>query len=388
MNATQNRYTQQTYAVSPYIQGVFGTSGISYQLRDDNLWTFASNFGDFTTSVPGTYANHLKASINSPTHPWGWSLTYDRAYYENGVTGSANVANTTYMTQVARLIVPYQIDPQVQIAPRIGYEDTKFPLTGTRDVVYGVGGQWSPSDRTQVVGFWEHRFFGSSYSAQIQHRLPNVALSANFARGLTSYPQNALSIPAGANVAQFLDSAFATRIPDPNERSLAIEQFLAKTGLPATLASPVDFYSPSITLQESVTASVALIGVRNTITFSVFYLKSDAISGTGAVLPPALQFGQNNTQTGGGVSLSHSLTGLTNLTASASYNRTTANTTEGPLSSARTNNAYANINLNTQFGPKTSGTAGVGYSWSGFPGSLISEDTSAWNIFAGINHTF
>ncbi len=106
------------------------------------------------------------------------------------------------------------------------------------------------------------------------------------------------------------------------------------------------------------------------------------------MLPPALQFGQNNTQTGGGVSFSHRLSGLTNLGASASYDRTTTNTTDGPLANARTNNVYANLSLNTQFGPKTSGSAGVGYSWSEFPGSANSGNTSALNVFASINHTF
>ena len=58
-----------------------------------------------------------------------------------------------------------------------------------------------------------------------------------------SYPQLALAIPAGTTVTQFLDAAFTTRIPDPAERALAVEQFLARTGLPPTLASPVNFYA-------------------------------------------------------------------------------------------------------------------------------------------------
>ena len=200
----------------------------------------------------------------------------------------------------ARLLLPYQIDPQLQIAPRVGYETVQVcRCQATQDGVYGIGVQWSPTDRTQVGGFWEHRFFGSSYSAQISHRLPNAALSANFSRGLSSYPQLALAIPAGATVTQFLDAAFTTRIPDPAERARAIEQFLARTGLPPTLASPVNFYATTLTLQQSATVSLVLIGVLNSVTFSLFNSKSEAISGTGNVLPPALQFGQNNTQTGG-----------------------------------------------------------------------------------------
>ncbi len=47
------------------------------------------------------------------------------------------------------------------------------------------------------------------------------------------------------------------------------------------------------------------------------------------MLPPILQFGQNNTQTGGGVAFSHRLSGMTNLTASANYSRTTSNNSTG-----------------------------------------------------------
>jgi uncharacterized protein (PEP-CTERM system associated) len=388
VNATQNRNTQGAYAVSPYIKGVLGSSNLSYQLRDDNIWTIASNFGDSATAVPNTFANLLNGSISSPVSPWGWTLEYSRSYYDNGLSNSTNAGRNSFTTQIARLLLPYQIDPQLQIAPRIGYEDNQFPFTSSRDVVYGIGGQWNPSDRTNVSGFWEHRFFGGSYSAQLSHRLPNAALSANFARGITSSPQQALLIPAGASVAQFLDSAFATRIPNPAERSQAVEQFLAKTGLPPTLASPVSFYAPNITVQQSATVSLVLIGALNALTFNFFNVIGEAISGSGAVLPPALQFGQNNTQTGGGIGFSHRLSGLTNLSASFTYSRTTTNTTDGPLSNARSNNGYAVLNLSTQFGPKTSGSAGINYSRTESPGNVFGGNTSALNIFAGINHTF
>ena len=74
--------------------------------------------------------------------------------------------------------------------------------------------------------------------------------------------------------------------------------------------------------------------------------------------------------------------------ASASYSTTTVNTSTGPLANARTNNANANVNLNTQFGPKTSGSAGVGYSWSDTPGSAVAGNISALNVFATVSHTF
>jgi uncharacterized protein (PEP-CTERM system associated) len=125
------------------------------------------------------------------------------------------------------------------------------------------------------------------------------------------------------------------------------------------------------------------------VAFSVYYLKSESISGSGAVLPPALQFGNNNTQTGGGVSLSHRLSGLTNLTASATYSTTTSNTTQGTFADARSNNGYLNLNLATQLGPRTSASTGVSYNRYDPRGNLVTTRTSSSvNIYAGIRHTF
>ena len=84
VNATPNRNTQQTYLVSPHIRGVFGSSNISYQLRDDNYWTVSTGFGNSSAVVPNTYANYLSASMSSPVNPWGWTLSFSRSYYDNG----------------------------------------------------------------------------------------------------------------------------------------------------------------------------------------------------------------------------------------------------------------------------------------------------------------
>jgi uncharacterized protein (PEP-CTERM system associated) len=253
-------------------------------------------------------------------------------------------------------------------------------------MVYGAGFQWNPSDRTSMGGFWERRFFGSSFDWRLSHRLPNSAISASFTRGLQSYPQLALAIPAGTTVTQFLDAAFATRIPDPAERALAIEQFLARTGLPPTLAAPVNFYGTQITLQNAQNLTYVIIGVRNAITFSLFNVKSEAIAGTGEVLPPALQFGQNNTQTGVGVGYSYQLSGMTGLAASASYSRTRSNDTA--LLDVTSNNGNFGVNLNTRFGPKTSGSAGITYSLFKYDAGSSTPDTDTATVFVTVNHTF
>ncbi len=384
VNATANRYTSQTYGFSPYIVGRIGGSNVTYKVRDDNIWTLSSSYGNQSVDTPNTYLNNLHGTLSAPAAPLGWTMEYAGTRY----TPSGQNTLGSYTTQVGRGIAIYQFDPQMQVSLRGGYESDDFPVESSQGVVYGAGVQWMPSDRTEVSGFWEHRFFGSSYSAQISHRLPRTSISASFARGINTYPQNALTIPAGVNVSAFVDAAFTTRLPDPAERALAVQQFLAQSGLPASLSAPVNIFSASVLLQTTATASAVLIGLRNSLAFSLYYTKSDAITGAGSLLPPALQFGQNNTQTGGGVSFSHHLSGTTNLTASATYSRTTSNDTTGAFADTRTNNGYLSLGLGTRLAPKTTGSLGVNYTRFVPTGELGARSTSAVNIVAGLNHTF
>jgi uncharacterized protein (PEP-CTERM system associated) len=283
----------------------------------------------------------------------------------------------------------YQVDPQLSLSLRSGYERDKFSSAPSEQgSIYGAGMNWRPTERTSVNGFWEHHFFGSAYSAQVSHRLPNIALSASVTRGLTSFPQLAFQIPGSVTVAQFLDAAFTTRIPDPVERAQAVAQFLAQTGLPPLLITPLNFYTAQISLQQTASLSAVWIGKLNTIGFTVFNAKSEAIAGTESALPAALQFATNNTQTGGGVNYSHRLSGFTNFVASATYVRTTPNGNDDTANNARSNNFNAFLGLSRQFTPKTNGSVGVTYFVSDTPGSSNIPTSSTVGVYASITHTF
>ena len=383
---TNNRYTQETYSVSPYIQGRLGPY-VTYLVRDDNGWTTSSSFGGSSLTTPSTYWNNFDAQANySPPGRLTWLLDYNRQYYDSGVpTG-------TYTLQLARAIGTYRIDPQLDVSARLGYEKDSFPQATTlgnnpQGPIYGVGVHWRPTDRTDVNGYWEEHYYGSNYSWSLTHRLPNVALSANFTRGLTSYPQLALLIPAGVSVAQFLDLAFTTRIPDPVERAQAVAQFLAQTGLPPTLSSPLNVYATSLTLQNTATFSAVWVGALNAVAFTLFRVESQAISGQGSPLPPAFQFGSDYTQAGAGVSCTHRLSGSSSLVASVTYSRTTPNTTDESVPSFRTDNFNASVALSKQFTPKTNGLVGVSYFTFETPGSGLGHQNTL-SVYATLSHTF
>ncbi len=91
VNATNNRYTSQTYRISPYIQGRIGGSNVTYQVRDDNVWTLSNQFGNalgrsrrIRTSTSCTPASAL------PRHRGdGRSSTRGRAMHPRTGTRSA-----------------------------------------------------------------------------------------------------------------------------------------------------------------------------------------------------------------------------------------------------------------------------------------------------------
>jgi uncharacterized protein (PEP-CTERM system associated) len=232
---------------------VLGATDIVYEVRDDNYWTIASQYGDFANSLPNTYANNFLAYLASQTGRAGWRVEYNRYAYVPDITVGERTDKQQSTRSSSRGILSYQYDPELQVSLRAGYEDDQFLLTGSSGAIYGAGFQWNPNERTQVGGFWEERFFGPSYQLIASHRRPNSAFNASASRGLTT-TSSSFSIPAGANVMQFLDAAFTTRIPDPAQRAEAVEQFLSKTDL-RTLASPV-IYGASILLTDSANVSL------------------------------------------------------------------------------------------------------------------------------------
>jgi uncharacterized protein (PEP-CTERM system associated) len=377
---SNNRYTAQTYDISPYIQGVIAPN-TSYSLRDDNIWTRSSTFGDSSAKPPGTYGNNLTGQMSSSVGLWSWSLDYNRQYYDNGITGGASTL------QIARGIVSYKVDPQVSLSLRGGYEYDKFSQAPTQQgSFYGAGLSWRPTERTSVDGFWEHHFYGSEYSAQLTHRLPNVALSASASQGLSNFPQLAFQIPGGVPLAQLLDAAFRTRIPDPAERAQAVAQFLAQSGLPPVLPSSLNFYTTQTTLQQTESLSAVWVGALNSIGFTVFRTKSESIVGTLPGLPDALQFAANSTQTGCAVNFSHRLSGFTNLVAGVGYTRTAPNGGDDSGNNARTSNVNTFVGLSTQFTPKTSGSVGLSYFVADIAGT--NGNSSTVSAYASISHTF
>ena len=78
-------------------------------------------------------------------------------------------------------------------------------------------------------------------------------------------------VPATQSTAGALDQMFLSQYPDPVARQKAVQEFIARMGLPPSLGAPINFFSDQLFLQKRWLASVGLQGVRNTLVATAFW---------------------------------------------------------------------------------------------------------------------
>jgi len=370
-NATQNRYTASSYRISPYIKGT--TAGnVQYELRNNSYWT---TLNGAQIATDNSFTSEWLGKIDSPMTPLGWSANFDLVdvKFEN---------QASQQTNLGRVGPRYAYDAQLQFHADVGYEDNHYPFTSYRGYIYGVGLEWRPTERTSVVASWEHRFFDASYLFSFNHRTPLSVWSVNASRNITSYPQQLASLPAG-NVQGLLNQLFLSRIPDPTLRQNTINTLIQDQGLPANLTNPVTLYTQQIVLQESASATLGLLGARNSIFATVFYLHQQPIAGSGTPLPPVLAIGSINANTQQGVSVvwTHNLTPSVTMDLTATGLRTTAN---APFN-AVTNQGSATLTVTTPLSARTNVFAGARYQ---LLRANFQEGYNEAALFAGLNYIF
>ena len=376
---TNNRYTQQTYRVSPYISG--RTIGeIGYLLRNDNVWTNLGNTPSGTSALglTGGYFDQWTGRLEGPVRTVSGTAEAFTTYTKFPDQPSVN-------TSLGRAILNYRpVLQELRLFVDGGYERNDYPLQQTQGAIYGGGLEWRPSPLTDLLGQWEHRFFGGSYLGTFTHRNLYSALGLGASRNVYTYPQELLSLPAGGNVASLLDAALTAKIPDPVQRAAAVQDFIRQAGLPDTLQNSLTFYTQQVQLITQENASFALIGLRSVLALNAYYRKTQVISGaTGIPLPPIVGIinNNNNTQVGGAITYSYRLTPTTSVGATATYFWTQA---LPPFVTKSTTDVFQ-LFATTRIGPRTDGLAGMSY--TKFDSGAASNYNAA-TVFVGVAYRF
>jgi uncharacterized protein (PEP-CTERM system associated) len=370
---SNNNSTQTwNYGISPYIRGRFGATGITYLARSDNFWTNYSGVGG-----GAIYTMTNRVNVDSAPARIGWGLQWI------GTSTQYPDSTQNLDSNIYRARITWTVDPQLQLFVTGGYQDNNYALnpSDTSGPIYGGGLNWRPTERTSVSGFYEETVFGPSYQALLSHRRPRSAWTISGNRSTTTSPQQVANQPLG-NTTALLDTILQTQFPDPVQRQAEIQRILATTGLPAFLLPSQNFYAPQVYDQETWQASAAFLGVRNTVTFTVFGSRSTTVSAqVAASANDPFNFGNSFRSTGGSVAWNLRVTPLLSMNALASHIETES---RQPTGSTSTTDRFV-VTFTRPLSPKTQASVGARYV---IFDSNVSNDYDEAAVFATLTHQF
>jgi uncharacterized protein (PEP-CTERM system associated) len=339
---TGNRARTSTYLLSPYVRGQL-LGAADYELR--YRWSTTSSAA---ARQVGTDTSEWIGTLIGPTDRMvGWTL-------------QASHLNVNYDTDLdveatrVRGTLGYRVDVDLRIHGIAGYERNNYLAVDTTSRVnYGAGFDWTPTDRTHVAGTWERRFFGNGHSLTLRHRTARTAWQLSDRKEETILP-NQLAFAGAGTAFDLLFDALAATIPDPVERAREVERLLVQRGIPRDLALRFGFLTTRAYVERTQHASVALLGVNNTVTFAVHQSERQAL-GPGAATVDDFTLSPEIEQRGVSVSWARHISELTTLNVQASQVRSRA-IARGELDSTH---SMLNVLLSRQLGARTHGTLGA-----------------------------
>jgi len=292
--ATGNRANLKVFSASPYIR---------YRFQD-----IANSEIRYTRGIVKSGAGGLRDSerdsvlfnLNSGTalRKFSWGLNYNKNIIHFSRGGQIETERTTAN-------IRYDITSRFGLTASGGYESNSFvSIRGKNDSpTWTVGFVWAPSERTDINASVGQRFFGDTYSAEINHRMRIATWSASYSEDITTLNQQAGQFGAGG---------------------LAGGGVLAGGLDGGALLGLNNFLTNRVFLQRRFQASVILNGARNTVSLNAFRLSRKAFTsaevdldllGANAVLL------NNTTQIGGNVRWGYTFSPRTSANLTASFVR-------------------------------------------------------------------
>ena len=249
-----NRQDVGSLSVAPNLRGRFG-GAVRYEARLSYEITRAK--GTDATDVANSSALlHLDSGGTGSPLGWTADVTHNVADYRIG--------RRTFDTR-ARAGVTYVINREFRVGVTAGQERTDLQvLGGASNATWGGQFSWTPTERTLLSAEAEKRFFGTGYSLQLTHRTPNTAWAVSGSRDIST--DSSQGVASFGSAYDLFFRQFASTEPDAVKRDVLVRSFLQNNGINPNTVVVGGFLASSATLVRAQSASVALNGVRNTIT--------------------------------------------------------------------------------------------------------------------------
>lgn len=267
VNGSANRAESRIYSLGPTLRSRFGndlsyTAGYRYTGS-----SYSSN------ALGASRTSQVFGSVQSGTsfRDLGGGLTYNRSDQSYGGANRIIIENAG-----ANLI--YVLSPTIRLRAGTGYDRNRYPAapgSGLSGPSYFGGFDWNPSRHTRLSAQVGRRYFGPTANIVFNRTTAHTSLSVSYLRDQTTSSATGLALVASPQYV-LVDQLLRTAIPDPVLRAQAVAGILAQAGL--STYGTAGFLSNQLYLQKRFDVSLALLGLRNTVTLSAFRGESRVLS--------------------------------------------------------------------------------------------------------------
>ncbi len=269
VNGNSNRAETRTYSFGPTLQSRFG-SDFSYSAG----YRFTGSGSD-SEAYATSHTNTLYANFQSGTSykDLGYGANINRTAQDYGGAGQI-------VTESLSGNLSYVVAPTFRLQSAIGYDRNSYPTAGQSDlsgVSYSGGFIWTPSRHTQLNAQIGHRYLGPTANISFTHSTARTALSISYSRDQSTSQAAGLGLVADPTYA-LVDQIFQALFPDPAQRAAIVAATLRSAGLSTSQYATSNFVSNQIYLSKTFSASLALLGLRNTVNFNVSRSDSQSLS--------------------------------------------------------------------------------------------------------------
>jgi uncharacterized protein (PEP-CTERM system associated) len=370
---TDNRTTVRTFTASPYLHHEFrGFATAELRYTHTTVDTSAN-------VMSSSQSDGLRLSVNSDSssRKLGWGINYNT---QRNSLANADAVNSSTASGNLR----YLVTPQFSLNATGGYDKYDYLATagtpGPEGRFYSGGFSWQPTERTTLAASAGRRFYGKTYSLSSSVRSRASVWRLSYDENITT-SLSQFGLTTTDSTADFLNQLFRSSIPDDAQRQQTVDQFIATTGLPATLTHSINYLTNQFFLQKALRASVAITGAKNTVVFTAFNVSRqpqsvqsapEALAGLSALTTG------DTRQTGLDALWNWRVTALTNamLNADITKSKTNFNSTEERLKTIRAALAFrlqAKLNgvVELKHAVQTSGASGNNYRENAVSASLM-----------------
>lgn len=343
VNVNANSTETSNFRLSPYLKGrLLGYA--DYELRysrstlnSQSSGAFDSDTQEWTGKISGATA---LASL-------GWSLEGHRT--EVDYTGARKNESDVF-----RGLMNYRFAPEIRVSASLGSESNNY-ISGDKQTwnTHGYGFDWSPTERTLLSAFRERRFFGNGHTVSFTHRTPLTSWRISDSRDVSLAPNTMTTVGLGT-IYDLMYNLYQSSIPNATQRAAFVTGLLQQNGVSPNTPVLAGFLSSQASVQRQQEISVALQGVRNTVTLIASRSENQRLGSTLGRGAGDFAVTSAIRQHGFSMNWAHHLTPLSSLSVMASQQNSA-----GDANIQGTKLRTVTLSYSTKFDPKT--TASLGF---------------------------